>query len=263
MKTHKLSDFLFALQSRGRLSTTLDELRQNIDSSDKALLQNLHRLKSKNQIAQIRKEFYVIVPPQYSHQGTLPVLLFLDDMMRFLKREYYLGLYSAAALHGAGHQQPMESQVIIHKPALRVISNKKQKITFFTKSHWKSRWLIQKKTESGYIWVSSPELTAFDLVQNHKKTGGLNRLIPILEDLSETLSSSKLANIAAETTLPTIQRLGYILEQCGQEKLVLILAKILTKKSPKPVPLSLSHQNRKGQFNTKWSLILNAELDFG
>ncbi|NBI56461.1 type IV toxin-antitoxin system AbiEi family antitoxin, partial [Photobacterium alginatilyticum] len=34
-------------------------------------------------------------------------------------REYYLGLYSTAALHGAGHQQPMQSQIIIKKPALR------------------------------------------------------------------------------------------------------------------------------------------------
>ena len=30
---------------------------------------------------------------------------YIDDLMRFLKREYYIGLFSAAALYGAAHQQ--------------------------------------------------------------------------------------------------------------------------------------------------------------
>jgi len=256
-----ISDYLFQIQSQGRYSLTLDELRQNTDYSDKSLLQNLHRLKSKNQIAQIRKEFYVIIPPQYSHQGTLPSTLFLDDMMKCLKRDYYFGLYSAAALHGAGHQQPMESQIMIHKPALRAIKNKKQAITFFTKSNWKSEWVDQKKTEVGYVNVSSPELTAIDLVHHHKKIGGLNRIIPILEDLVESMKVSRLTSIANDSALPTIQRLGYMLEQLGEQKLSDALAKTINKNKTNTAPLSLSHKNKKGKLDDKWNLQLNAELD--
>lgn len=261
MNYSNISDYLFKVQSQGRYSLTLDELRKNIDSSDKALLQNLHRLKSKNQLAQIRKEFYVIIPPQYSHRGTLPAILFLDDMMKYLKREYYLGLYSAAALHGAGHQQPMESQVMIHKPALRAIKNKKQAITFVTRKNWKSGWIDLKKTESGYINVSSPELTAIDLVHHHKKIGGLNRIIPILEDLSESMKVYKLSGIANGSTLPAIQRLGYMLEQLGEEKLSNALAKTIKKKKANIVSLSLSYKSKEGRLNKKWNLIINAELD--
>jgi len=256
-----ISDYLFKVQSQGRYSLTLDELRKNIDSFDKALLQNLHRLKSKNQLAQIRKEFYVIIPPQYSHRGTLPSILFLDDMMKYLKREYYLGLYSAAAIHGAGHQQPMESQVIIHKPALRAIKNKKQAITFVTRKNWKSEWVDLKNTESGYINVSSPELTAIDLIHHHKKIGGLNRIIPILEDLSESMKVYKLSSIANESALPAIQRLGYMLEQLGEEKLSNALAKTIKKNKTNTVSLSLSYKSKDGIFNKKWDLVINTELD--
>ena len=261
MKYPNISDFLIQIQSQGRYSLTLDELRNNIGSSDKALLQNLHRLKSKNKISQIRKEFYVIVPPQYSLQGTLPCILFLDDMMKYLKRAYYFSLYSAAALHGAGHQQPMESQVMIHKPALRAIKNKKQAIIFFTKNNWESKWIDQKKSEAGYVNVSSPELTAIDLIHHHNKIGGLNRIIPILGELSENIKVHKLSGIANESALPTIQRLGYILEQLGEKKLSEALGKTINIKKTNTSPLSLSHKNKEGKFNAKWDLRINTELD--
>lgn len=262
MAYSSISNYIFKVQSQGRYSLTLEELKQNTNSSDKAILQNLHRLKSKKQIAQIRKGFYVVVPPQYSNQGILPSVLFLDDMMKYLNRAYYLGLYSASTLHGAGHQQPMESQVMIQRPALRAIKNKKQIITFFTKKDWKAAWIDKKKTESGYINVSCPELTMIDLIQNHKKIGGLNRIIPILEDLTENIKSTKMSNIANESTVPTIQRLGYILEQLGQEKLSEILNKKIKNKKMSIAPLSLSHKSKEGKVNKKWRLQLNTELDF-
>jgi hypothetical protein len=49
----------------------------------------------------------------------LPVYLFADDLMKSLKKNYYLGLYSAAAIHGAGHQQPMESHGNRYKKTLK------------------------------------------------------------------------------------------------------------------------------------------------
>lgn len=262
MTYSSISNYIFKVQSKGRYSLTLEELKQNINSSDKAILQNLHRLKSKNQIAQIRKGFYAIIPPQYSNQGILPSVLFLDDMMKYLNRAYYLGLYSASALHGAGHQQPMESQVMIQRPALRAIKNKKQVITFFTKNNWKADWIDKIKTESGYINVSCPELTMFDLIQNHKKIGGLNRIIPILEGLIENIKISKLSAIATNSTMSTIQRLGYILELMGQEKLSDTLNKTIKNKKINTFPLSLSHKSKEGKVNKKWHLQLNTELDF-
>ena len=70
--------FFFELQSQGRYAFTFEELRNRFKSSEKTLLQGLYRYKTKKQIAQIRKGFYVIIPPNYSNQGMLPPYLFID-----------------------------------------------------------------------------------------------------------------------------------------------------------------------------------------
>jgi predicted transcriptional regulator of viral defense system len=257
-----LSDYLVKVQSKGRFAITLEELKSQFDVSEKALLQNIYRLKSKNKIAQIRKEFYAIIPPQYSNSGMVPPSLFIDDMMKFLGKDYYVGLLSAAALHGAGHQQPMEFQVMTKKMPLRSIKNPKITISFFTKGDWDVNQIIEKKTEAGYINASTPELTAFDLVYYHKKIGGLNRIIPILEDLSESIKPSLIARSSKNQKTPTIQRLGYLLGKIGMEGLANSLYKVIEKKKFKQIPLSLSHANRSGNVDKQWKTILNTELDF-
>ena len=257
-----IEDYLNDIQSKGRYAVTLAELKNRFDSSEKAIKQNIYRLKSKNQLAQVRKEFYVIVPPQYSNRGMVPSTLFIDDLMQYLKREYYIGLLSASALHGAGHQQPMQFQVIIKKPPLRSIKNKKLNIHFFVKSQWQQGDITEKKTETGFIKVSSPELTAFDLVHYNKKIGGLNRIIPILEDLVESIKSSDLNKTAMCQKVPDMQRLGYLLEQLGNEKLASVLFKRIERKPLREIPISLAHKNREGVLNSKWNVIINTELDF-
>ncbi len=255
-------EYILEIQSKGRYSLTLDELKTRFDISEKAILQKIFRLKNKNQLAQVRQEFYVIIPPQYSIRGMVPPTLFIDDMMEFLNKEYYVGLLSAAALHGAGHQQPMEFQVITKKPALRSIRNQKLVISFFIKGKWEQIQINEKKTETGYIKVSSPALTAFDLVYYNKKIGGLNRIIPILEDLAESINSYEIRKATKFQKIPTIQRLGYLFEVIGAKKLADSLFKTINQQSLKKTPLSLLYKENKGWVNDKWNVIVNTELDF-
>jgi len=60
-----LSKYLSSVRSQGRYTFTLDELREQFDLSNTTLNQSLGRLKAKNEIAQIRKGFYAIIPPEY------------------------------------------------------------------------------------------------------------------------------------------------------------------------------------------------------
>ena len=256
-----IENYLTEIQAKGRYAVTLDELKNHFDTSEKAILQNIYRLKQKKQLAQVRKKFYVIVPPQYSNRGMVPPTHFIGDMMSFLNRNYYVGLFSAAALHGAGHQQPMEFQVMTKKPPLRNIKNQKLNIRFFTKKNWEQDQIAEKKTETGYLKISSPELTAFDLVQHHKQIGGLNRIIPILEDLSETIKPALLSKTAKTQKTPNIQRLGYLLDKLDNESLASSLYKLLHDKTKK-IPISLAHKERKGTVNENWNVIINTELDF-
>ena len=202
----------------------------------------------------------MIIPPQYSIRNMLPATLFIADMMNFLNRDYYVGLFSASALHGAGHQQPMDFQVMIKKPPFRNIKNQKLNISFYTKTNWELNQINKIKTEAGYLKVSSPELTAFELVQYHKRIGGLNRIIPILEDLAEAMKPSLLSKTAKTQKIPNIQRLGYLLDELNYELLATSLLRLVADKA-RNIPLSLAHKVKSGLVNKKWSIIINTKLD--
>jgi len=259
-----LEQYLYEVRSKGRFSVTLSELKESFSISEKALHQNLYRLKAKNQIAQIRQGFYVIIPPEYSHRGVIPLYLYANELMKYLNREYYLGLFTAAVLHGAAHQQPMEYQIITKKPALRFIKNEKLGIYFFTKSKWGNDDIIEKKTDAGFVKVSSPELTALDLIYYNDKIGGINRLLPILDELAEEIKPSKLFKTAQrynQTT--TIQRLGFIFgEVLSFDEFTKQLKKVLKERNYFNIPLSITSKNKEGEIDKSWRIIKNIELEY-
>ena len=107
--------------------------------------------------------------------------------MDYLNRPYYIGLLNAAALHGACHQQPQEYFVITSKPPLRTIKKQGVKINFPIKSNFSNVGLINHKTDTGYVQLSGPELTAFDLIMYVNRIGGLNRVLTILSELEDVM----------------------------------------------------------------------------
>ena len=256
-----LENFLQSVRARGRYSFTLEELKKEFDLPYPTIKQSLYRLKIKTKVAQIRQGFYVIIPPEYSALEILPAVMFIDSMMNCLNKPYYVGLLSAAALHGAAHQQPMTDFIVTQTPAPRNVSNNKLKIAFFAKKTLLNEGIIQKKTPAGYINVSSPELTAFDLLENIH-TFGINRISTILQELHEEIRPSRLSKIAKLIdNKANIQRLGYILDTVViNETLAESLYKVLIKTSFSPVPLS-PKKGRKGQIDSKWKIIINMQIE--
>jgi len=255
--------YLFQVRSKGRYSITLSELKENSKLSYKAIQQSIFRAKTNKKISQVRQGFYVIIPPEYSVAGILPVYLYINDLMLFLNRNYYLGLYSAAVLHGAGHQQAMSTQLIIERPSLRKIKNEKLEIGFFTKNKWNKNDIIEKKSDAGYIKVSSPELTALDLVYFHKRIGGINRTLVILEELCEEINPDKLIDTALRfNSHTTIQRLGFIFDTVFNENILAgsLFKTLKNKKTRKTLLSSLSPEQ--GEINKKWNIIINTDTDY-
>jgi predicted transcriptional regulator of viral defense system len=256
-----LEDYITDIRSKGRYVLTLDEVKSKYNLSDKAVNQALYRLKAKKRIAQIRKGIYAIITPEYLRQGMVPPTLFIDDMMQALDRPYYVSLLSAAALYGAAHQQPMEFFVVTEKPALRPISNKKLKINFYVKKEWFQEDIKKIKTDAGDIRVSTPELTALDLIY-YQESIGLSRTLTILEELAGQMKPSILNQAARRYPQVTVvQRLGFLLcNQLHLEQLAAPLIKFIAEKKVLPVPLSTSKQ-RNGELNEQWKVIKNIELE--
>lgn len=160
-----------------------------------------------------RRGFYVIVPVEYSHPGAPPPSWFIDDLMKFHGHPYYVGLLSAAALHGAAHQQPQEFQVVTDT-TLRPVSVGRTRIRFFLKWRFAQTPTAKVKTETGAMRVSTPEATALDLVRYVGSAGQLGNVATVLSELSEKINSERLVEAArAEVELSVVQRLGFLLEQ--------------------------------------------------
>jgi predicted transcriptional regulator of viral defense system len=250
----------------GRNAFSLDRAKNELAQySETAIKRSLNRLSRKGRIISAHKGYYVIVTPQYSSRGILPPALFIDGLMRFLERPYYIGLLNAAAFYGAAHQVPQEFFVFTTFPAMRPTVKKGIKINYISKKEIAENLLEERKTETGPIKISSPELTAADMVQHPKRVGGLNRVVEVFSELTEAIRVEKLNKEFTES-IPTavIQRLGYLLETAiGAESLADGLYRSADVSVEKffPVPLSPTGTKRGFPVETKWNIIVNEMID--
>ena len=256
-----LEEFLRKTRSKGRFSFTYKEALEAFPISEQALDQNLYRLKAKNVIAPLRKGFYVIIPPEYSSRGMLPAYLFVDDLMGSLNKDYYIALLSAAAFYGAAHQQPMEYFIVTKSPGVRVIRNTKIVINFLVKKHWSEDDIVKKNTDAGYVNVSSPELTALDLLY-YNATVSIDRAFTILQELQEEINAAKLLKTARHyPQTVAIQRLGYLLDRKAKaEKLSSSLMKALNERKYHFAPL-VTNKVKKGEPDNKWKINVNSIVE--
>jgi predicted transcriptional regulator of viral defense system len=263
----RLEHWIEKCQSKGKLAFNLAELRQSFRSdTETALKRVLDRLSEKEKVVSIFKGYYIIIPPQYSSKGILPVAMFIDGLMKFLERKYYVGLLNAAALHGASHQQPQEYFVVTEYPVMRPTQRKGLKINYISTRQLPPESLTEKKkTETGYITISNPLLTAIDLISYEKKIGGLNRASTVINELFETVKrndvNEALINYASVSSL---QRLGFVLDEILNKKEIADRILSLCKNAGAKfylIPLKASGKNQKERINEKWKLMINTEIE--
>jgi hypothetical protein len=89
-----------------------------------------------------------VLVPEYAARGILPPINFIDALMTFVGKPYYVALLSAAALHEAAHQQPQEFFVITTRKQLPT-KKKNIKINYVTKKNIPFKLLEKRKTTSG------------------------------------------------------------------------------------------------------------------
>ncbi|MBX3290068.1 MAG: type IV toxin-antitoxin system AbiEi family antitoxin [Acidobacteria bacterium] len=250
----------------GRNAFSLDRAEKELPQySETAIKRSLNRLSRKGKIVSAHKGYYVIVTPQYSSRGILPPALFIDGLMRFLERSYYIGLLNAAAFYGAAHQVPQEFFVFTSSPPMRPTVKKGIKVNYITRKEIPENLLEERKTETGTIKISSPELTAADLLQHMKRVGGLNRVVEVLSELTDAVRIEKLDKEFVQF-VPTavVQRLGYLFEKAiGAEALAdeLFKSAELTGGKFFPVPLNPTGKKRGFPIETRWNIIVNELID--
>lgn len=256
-----MSAWIEQLQSRGRYTFTRREAESETDRSVVAAQTALRRLKERGRIVSPRRGFYVVVPPEYRAVGSPPASWFIDELMRYLSRPYYVGLLSAAGIHGAAHQQPMVFQVVT-RDATREVRAGKVSIRFSISRLVDQLPVIQRQTETGTMRVATPETTAFDLVRYPAAAGHLSNASTVLSELAERLDAQALVSVAQLVRLPDAQRLGYLLDAVGQNELALPLAEWLAARQPRAVLLQPgAGAAGDGELDRRWRVRQNVQLE--
>lgn len=250
-----------ALQEAGRYTFLRAEALQQTGGTADSVKMALLRLVRQRRIAKVTDRFFVIVPLEYRSAGCPPASWFIHDLMAAKERPYYVGLLSAAALHGAAHEQPQEWQVVTNK-AVRPRRAGRVRLCFFVKASIDRTPVVDVQTPTGAMHVSTPEATAVDLVRYPRAAGDLDHVATVFSELVPALDARRLADAAvAADDLPAAQRLGYLLDHVGARRITAPLAKRLRALHPHSVLLRPGRPAGQAQVDTRWRVVVNEVVE--
>jgi predicted transcriptional regulator of viral defense system len=263
-----IREWIEDLPKRGKITFSKEEVELQFPHLTNRNIQNtLNRLVTKKKIQSVWRGFWVVVPVEYGLKGVVDPIEYIAQLMDFLGQKYYIGLLSAAAIHGAAHQQPMELMLVTASNHLREKVKNDIKISFVSKKEIPQKYLQQIIVKSGYISVSTPELTAIDLFLYIKSVGGINRVATVLSELAEVIDFEKISlDFFQYTNTADIQRLGYLLDTLGfVENADLLFQKVKAANLKfRKYPLCIKSQSIKISdfpIDKKWEIIINEEID--
>lgn len=253
-------EFITKAAAVGRHHFTTEDLVRAGGGSLPSVQAMLRRLRNAGAVATPHRGFHVVVPPEYRVLGCLPPEQFLPQLMEHLRAFYYVGLLSAARYHGAAHQQPQvfQAAVSLSRPP---ISCGKVRVDFFARANAAAMPTRDLVTPRGYLRVSSPEGTAFDLVGYMHHAGGIDNVATVLQELTDVLDPERLASVAALSPVAWAQRLGYLLEHVGAGKLAGLLRKFVRREAREYRSLVPGPADPAGQRSADWRLLLNADVE--
>lgn len=224
----------------------------------------LYRQGKKKRILSVHKGFYTVVPLQFRDRGIVPPYNYIGQLMAHLGKPYYIGLLSAGVLNGAAHQRPQRLSVMTTLPRITVSKNGNSQLFWSYRKEIPQDLLCQTNSDTGTILYSNAELTAVDLVQYSQLVGGLSVAATVIAELVEKTDFSKNAeSIVKTTTLPTLQRLGFILdtvldEQSSADDVRKMLEPYFSELKYRP--LSTEQPADGLERNKKWKIIENKNI---
>lgn len=256
-------EYIKKLLSIEEYSFSLDEIRRETKRTDISIKRELDRLSEKGEIVNLRKGFYLIITPRYSSAQKLPIQLYCEKLFKYLDRNYYVGLFSAARFHGASHQQVQRDYVVTETPKLNDISKNTIDIRFLTTSNWVEKNIQIKKSDAGIYKISSPALTIVDLIHHQTKLGGINRMLAVIEELTEELTKTDLADLLNwYPNKSTLQRLGFLFEEFEVvEEFKEMIYSDLKAKNYYPVLLCPKSNYKPGAVDNRWKVDVNIKLE--
>lgn len=253
-------EYIQELASNGRHHFTTADAFETIGGNPPAVRAQLRRLRKQGLIAEPVRSFHVIVPPEYKRLGCLPATQFIDQFMQVWGEPYYVALLSAAERHGAAHQRPQVTQVMLRKNR-QAIECGQVRVEFIARGNLENMPVSMFNTPRGVLRYSTPEGTALELVGYPHKAGGLDNAATVLAELAEEMAADELLQVARLSPVSWSQRLGYLLELFGRGELARALWPFVATHARSYTPLRRATGVAGARRIPKWKLIVNVEVE--
>ena len=254
---------------RGIGALTLDDVVELTGLSRGAAKEAMRRARAAGHFFLPAPGLYIPIPSEYSTWGVVPAMDFIDQLMSFLGRRYYVALLSAAELHGAAHQRPQVFQVMVDaRVADREIE--RVRLQFSVSADLDAVPVTLKNSRTSQVRVSTPEATVLDLAARPRQSGGLSNVATVLGELVEDskLDPSKLSAAAALYPLAVVRRVGWLLDRVNDyvdtSDLAVPLRDLVQAGSlegRRAVDLLAAGGLRRGRTNSRWGLVENADVE--
>jgi predicted transcriptional regulator of viral defense system len=229
--------------------------------SPEAVKKALQRLARRGRVLKAKDYLYVIVPLEYQSASGPPAAWFIHDLMAAMHLPYYVGILTAAAQHGASHQQPQEFQVITDR-SVRPLVVGRTKIRFFVSQYVTEAAVASIKTPTGTMRVATPETTAVDLFRFVRAAGNLDNVATVLAELSSLLDPKKLlAAVRLVGDVPNAKRLGYLLDHVRARQVAEPLHAWIERQARRPVPLRPGRSVEGASENRRWHVLVNEPIE--
>ncbi len=226
--------------------------------SQESIKKALARLARRGRIVKLKDYFYAVVPLEYRSAGAPPPAWFIDALMHAMRRPYYVGLLSAAALHGASHQQPQEFQVVTDRSVRGIVAGR-ARIRLFVNKHLLRSATQRVKTPTGSMRASTPETTVLDLIRFARSGGRIDNVATVIAELIPVLAPARLLRAAkARGDIPNSQRLGYLLDRLRAKELAEPLHAWVVRRAPRPVPL---RPGLRGREHRRWHVLIPDDVE--
>lgn len=255
LKVSHLPDYFL---SRGRFSASTEEISELTGVPRRDLGPALKRLRDRRLAFSPARGLYCFVPPEYRSWGVVPGMWMIDDTMRHLGHPYYVGLLSAADVHGAAHQAPQVFQVLVDaQTAARDLG--RVRLQFILDAHLGDATVEERNVPTGTVRVATREQTAIDLVAHHRHAGGWSNIATVLSEL-EGLDGVEIARLAANRPLAQARRLGWLLDRFAPRVDSELLARLARRPTAMPTMLEPGG-TRAGGLDARWALIVNTDVE--
>ena len=255
----ELADWLIG---QGRHFITTVDAAGVLGVSAASVPASLERPRRAGKLVSVTKRGWVPVPPEFRSAGAPPPSHFIHPLMEHLGHPYYVGFLSAAAILGASHQAPMVFQVVT--PArLRRRRIGRGRIQFIQRAAAAQRPRWQHGVPTGRIWVSTPEVTVFDLAESPQDGAGLSNVATVVGGLlmDGRLDSAALASVGAGYPAAAVQRCGYVIDFMAAEAGVQFDTAPLHALVAGGRYRLLSSGGRDGHRDPRWHMVVNAEIE--